>query len=252
MATWQCNGLKIIPFLITLLTLSGCQVGSQTQSQAIPNANAIPKCPAKPSGSLETKNIKSVPLDTEIVKESSQVSDKTFTGYTFTAKAGQKLSYHTPDNLCLWVFSPNLEILKGRDLPQTGKYTIQLAAPSGSQTFTLEMTVGTLESPEQFIREHYTDLNNRQYEKTWSGLSDNFKNQQISGGYSEYREWWSSVRRINIGRISVIKKSGQQAIFDTELQYIMNNGQGINDTKKYITVLYDPKKDSWQIDNKTE
>ncbi len=252
MISWKHSFFQILSFSIALLTISGCQAGSQNQSQTTSTASVIPKCPTKPLGVLETKNIKSVPLETEIVKESGQVSDKTFTGYTFSAKAGQKLSYHTPDNLCLWVFSPNLEILNGRDLPQTGKYTIQLAAPSGSQTFSLEMTVGTLDSPEQVIREHYTDLNNRQYEKTWKRLSAEFKTQQVPNGYSEYLEWWNSVRRIDLARVTQLKSSGQQAIIDADMQYIMKNGQIIKDSKRYIYLVYEPKSDSWQIDNKTE
>ena len=62
----------------------------------------------------------------------------------FEAKAGQKLSYRTADDICIWLYAPNTQLLKSGDLPITGKYTLQLSALKGSTTFNVEISLGTL------------------------------------------------------------------------------------------------------------
>ncbi len=222
----------------TLLTISGCQV--------TPGFN----CPEKPIGHLDQNNIKNVPLDTQIVKESGTVSEQQSLGYVFEAKSGQKLSYDNKSNICVWVFTPDLEPLKSKELTKSGKYTIQISATKGSQPFNLDMTLGTLESPEELVKQHYTALSNRQYDTTWNRLSPRFQT-EVVGDYSKYVDWWNRVSKIQIGSVSLVKGSGQQAVVDTQLQYVMNSGKVVNDEKRYVYLVWDAKSDRWQIDKKS-
>ncbi|WP_254777808.1 ARC6/PARC6 family protein [Cylindrospermopsis raciborskii] len=66
-------------------------------------------------------------------------------GYTFTGTAGEKLSYSTDADVCLWVFTPDNQIVKGGDLSKDGKYVIQVAAPEGVKTFNLHLSLGSLQ-----------------------------------------------------------------------------------------------------------
>jgi hypothetical protein len=63
------------------------------------------------------------------------------TGFTFDAQSGQKLSYATAENVCVWVFTPDNKLLNTQTIPQSGKYTIQVSAPKGSTTFNLTLSL---------------------------------------------------------------------------------------------------------------
>jgi hypothetical protein len=75
----------------------------------------------------------------ETVKKSGQLTAGKYLGYTFEGKQGQILNYSTPNNICLWIFQPDMQLLDGVELPIDGKYTVQITIPEGSSTFELEM-----------------------------------------------------------------------------------------------------------------
>lgn len=128
---------------LTLLIIGGCQALSQTSQQL----TQIPiSCAEKPKVILSKENVTEISLEDQIVNKSSQASADKTVGYTFTAQAGQKLSYHTKDDVCIWIYTPDNQLLNSGELPQSGKYTLQISAPKGSTTFNLEMSLGTLEA----------------------------------------------------------------------------------------------------------
>lgn len=71
--------------------------------------------------------------------------------YAFEAQAGQRLEYETKDDICIWVYTPDNQLIDPKDIPATGKYIIQLAVPQGSKTFELvvrlETTAGAKAKP---------------------------------------------------------------------------------------------------------
>jgi ARC6-like, IMS domain len=103
-------------------------------------------CPEQPQGSLEGKSVKSINLGNGSVSETGQINPGKQKGFSFDAKKGQKLSYRTKDDICVWVYSPDNTPLSGDELKLDGKYTIQIAALKGSTSFTLEMGTGSLTS----------------------------------------------------------------------------------------------------------
>ncbi|MEZ2232557.1 MAG: hypothetical protein ACBR23_00690 [Microcoleus sp.] len=96
-------------------------------------------CLDKPEQSLEIQNVKSVVLGEQMLRESVIANQSKSMGYTFEAKANQKLTYTTNQNVCIWVFTPDNQLLNTGVLPTTGKYTIQISAPQGSTTVDLSM-----------------------------------------------------------------------------------------------------------------
>jgi hypothetical protein len=121
-------------FLITY----GCAAGSKV-SQIMPQIST--GCPEKPTAVLNTKNVKDISLNKQIVKESAQASVNKSIGYTFAASAGQEFYYKTAEDICIWLYTPDNQILKGVTIPTTGKYTLQVSAPKGSTSFSLEMSL---------------------------------------------------------------------------------------------------------------
>lgn len=141
--------LKNLVVYSTCLSVIGCQtIENPLANVSSVSSNAISSsgCGEKPMVSLSAKDVEEVVLNESTVTKSGQVSANKNVGYTFTAKTGQKLSYNTDADVCLWVFTPDNAIFKGGELPRNGKYIIQVAAPQGVKTFDLTMGLGVLET----------------------------------------------------------------------------------------------------------
>jgi Tfp pilus assembly protein PilN len=94
------------------------------------------KCPDQPIQSLQTSNVKSITLPAKL---SDTASQEIQLGYTFEAKTGQKINLRNIDNLCVWIYSPDNQLLSGADLPKTGKYTVQIASKKDSQKIDIDI-----------------------------------------------------------------------------------------------------------------
>ncbi|MDK2459513.1 ARC6/PARC6 family protein [Aphanizomenon sp. PH219] len=138
--------LKKLIVYSTCLSLIGCQTIENPLTNVSSNAISSSGCAEKPMVSLSEKDVETVALNESTITKSGQVSASTNIGYTFTATTGQKLSYSTDADVCLWLFTPDNEILKGGELSKNGKYIIQVAAPQGAKTFDLKMSLGVLET----------------------------------------------------------------------------------------------------------
>ncbi|WP_066381228.1 ARC6/PARC6 family protein [Anabaena sp. CA = ATCC 33047] len=129
--------MKKLIIYSTLLTLLGCQ-NLEKSSSPVAEANG---CPEKPSISLRENEVEEVSLNEQIVTKSGQAKANKAIGYQFQAESGQKLSYATDADVCIWVFAPDNEILTSRNLEKTGKYIIQVSAPQGTKSFDLQMSL---------------------------------------------------------------------------------------------------------------
>ena len=138
--------LKKLIVYSTCLSIIGCQTIENPLTNVSSNAISSSGCAEKPIVSLSGKDVETVALNESTITKSGQVSASKNIGYTFTATTGQKLSYSTDADVCLWVFTPDNEILKGGELSKNGKYIIQVAAPQGAKTFDLKMSLGLLET----------------------------------------------------------------------------------------------------------
>ncbi|MBD2267935.1 ARC6/PARC6 family protein [Anabaena sp. FACHB-1391] len=141
--------MKNLVVYSTCLSVIGCQtIKNPLANVSSVSSNAISSsgCGEKPMVSLSGKDVEEVVLNESTVTKSGQVSANKNVGYTFTATTGQKLSYNTDADVCLWVFTPDNAIFKGGELPKNGKYIIQVAAPQGVKTFDLTMGLGVLET----------------------------------------------------------------------------------------------------------
>ncbi len=275
--------IKIALFYLALLTINACTGISPSASNV---SNTSDKCPEKQDASLSSNNIKvkNVSLDEHVVKASGMLISGNHLAYVFEGKAGQILKYQAKKNICVWVYAPDTQLLSSNVLPVTGKYSIQLASRQGAKTFELEMgldnpkqassspsptsTPATTISPlqpvakpvsepienrpaaDEFVKEYYLSLKNRNYQETWNKLSPEFQ-RASSTGYSEYLQWWSSVTDIKIGEIKLINQSNDVAIVNTELYYMLNNGKLLEDSKKHIYLIWSHEKNSWLFERKS-
>ena len=131
--------LKILSFIVGITTLYGCQSGQSNPQNSSASSNT---CPNQPTGTLDTKDVKPISINTQSFKASDTIGFGQNLGYSFDGKAGDKLSWKTSENICIWVFAPSTKLLKGNELTENGKHTIQVSVPTGRTTFTLEMGLG--------------------------------------------------------------------------------------------------------------
>ncbi|MBD2456683.1 hypothetical protein H6G80_21710 [Nostoc sp. FACHB-87] len=266
----KINLIFIQIFGILALIVGACSVNSQTSTQVVSSQKkSFSDCPDKPVTSLNSNDVKPIQIGSQTITQTGQVKADKYLGYTFSAKSGQKLTYQTNDDICIWIYAPDNQIITNKNLNQTGTYIIQLSAPQGVRNFELKLSLDisqpsvapssasvqtnisttAIPNPESFIRDHYILLNNREYSKTWNHLSSNFKNQ--SRNYSEYQQWWNSVREIKIGDIRKIQQSSDTAIVDAELWYVKNDGKSYQDSKNRIYLLWNNVSNNWLLDRKS-
>jgi hypothetical protein len=79
-------------------------------------------------------------------------------------------------------------------------------------------------NPDQFIRDYYTAINNRQYDQTWSMLSDNFKRTKNPTGIGDYIKFWDSIARIEIESVVVQDQAADAAVILTAVTYTKRDG----------------------------
>ena len=131
----------LLPIAIT--TLAGCvplAIFTPHPTSQLPMSS---NCPSKSMQVLERKNVKQISLDSQVVTESQQVSAEQQVGYSFDGKTGQKFDFHTAAAVCVQVYTPSNQSLQNGELPEDGKYTVQVSVPQGSKSFTLEMKLGS-------------------------------------------------------------------------------------------------------------
>jgi serine/threonine-protein kinase len=113
-------------------------------------------------------------------------------------------------------------------------------------------------APEQAVREYYSLINNSQYDLTWALLSNHFKDQFLccladgSYDYPEYLAWWTSVREVQLGTITLLELSGDRATILVNLRYSLHDGRTISDTRPRIYLIWDPASRAWLLHDKTE
>lgn len=88
---------KLIIFSL-LLIIGGCQALPKNLQQT-QTLQASTGCPEKPNNALTKPE--EIQLESQSLVKSGQASADKSVGYTFTAQAGQKLSYRTKDDICV-------------------------------------------------------------------------------------------------------------------------------------------------------
>jgi len=108
-------------------------------------------CQEKPTRPLE--EVKKLFFDAIPLTESGKINVGEQIGYTFYSSSDSTLTYSTNEQICIWVYAPDLELINPENIQSTGeqqisltkdgKYTIQVSGRQNSQEFTLEMSLDT-------------------------------------------------------------------------------------------------------------
>ena len=105
-------------------------------------------------------------------------------------------------------------------------------------------------SPKAFIQQYYDLINRRQYARTFSMLSDGFKQRnhccKPDGSFDDgpYKEWWNTIKKVEILQMNVEKWEQDQAIVEIKLRYNRMDGKVI-DSWTTFNLIGDPDGKSW-------
>jgi hypothetical protein len=105
-------------------------------------------------------------------------------------------------------------------------------------------------SVEQFIHAYFQEINSRNYENTWSLLSDAFKasrNSPQNGGYQGYVDFWNTVDRVEILEIKILEQSSQSAEVFVVANYHYKNGASTTGEQDFY-FIYDFTRNTWLFD----
>ena len=139
--------MKLYIFFLSFILISGCSNFFQKSEQPTHS-----ECIVKPQLSLQNQPIEAINITENPINISRTIQRNQTLVYSFEAQAGQKLSYQVNEDICLWIYSPDHQLIKNNILPQTGKYIIQISTLKGFQPFELQMSLGTSNlSPFAFI-----------------------------------------------------------------------------------------------------
>ena len=277
--------MKPLVLVIILLTTFGCQwvpkppSNPRTSNSGLSGQSSSPteECADKPEVVLKPQNVKSITLSESPVNESGIARKDKALGYTFEAKPGQEFHYSSEDNICIWIYTPNQQLLTSTKLPSEGIYTLQISTPTGLSTFEIEMSLKTVTkkptitstsplspslnssqqnntsnlyqpSPEKTIEDYYSAINQQQYQTAWNELSYQLQNDSKlhPNGYASYTDWWTTVAFVEIHQISLVDINSQEAIVDTRLTYIMQTGRRSSQSLQ-LFLLWNSTNNKWEI-----
>jgi serine/threonine-protein kinase len=135
--------------------------------------------------------------------------------------------------------------------PSTAVTTATAVLPTGTlfvPTNTIEPTQS--DSLGQFIRTYYQAINSRNYETTWSLLSDAFRASAHSpqnGGYQGYVDFWNTVDRVEVLEIKILEQSSQSAEVFVVANYHYKNGVTTTSEGNH-SFIYDFRRNTWLFD----
>ncbi len=125
--------------LFLLWTVTACS--PDTGEVSLPDKPSSQKCSQQDQGLLSSVDVEPISLSAKTVSISGIINSNNSKGYSFEGKSGYELKYSTEDDICLWIYTPENELLETTVLPKTGKYVVQVSVPQGSKSFDIDMSL---------------------------------------------------------------------------------------------------------------
>jgi hypothetical protein len=136
----------------------------------------------------------------------------------------------------------------------TGTPASATASPTpvpASRTPLPSATSAPVQTPDQFIRAYYANINLANYPLTWSLLTDRFKsvmNGAGLGGYTGYVKFWNTVHEVRVQNVAVVSSSPGSATVRVTAVYHYNSGVLSTDSSLFV-LAYDPARQTWLFDS---
>ncbi|MBV6621796.1 MAG: serine/threonine protein kinase [Rivularia sp. (in: Bacteria)] len=106
-------------------------------------------------------------------------------------------------------------------------------------------------SPSQAVRDYYQTINNRNYTVSWNQLTPKFQREKSNNSYSEYRNWWNKVQRVEVEQAKTLSNTSNRAIVETQMKYYLKSGRVVADAQRFKLVWNSTQK-NWKFDDSTK
>ena len=127
-----------------------------------------------------------------------------------------------------------------------------LATPvPASRTPAPSATSQPAQTPDQFIRYYYANINVANYPLTWSLLSDRFKSVMNGvglGGYQGYVKFWNTVHEVRVQNVTVVSSCSGCVVVRVTALYHYKSGMLSTDSSLFV-LIYDPVRRTWLFDS---
>ena len=100
--------------------------------------------------------------------------------------------------------------------------------------------------PADFIRFYFDNINNRNYELTWSLLSDAYKARTNPDGINTYINFWNGYSRVDITKVDYTRPSSTSALTTSEATFYKNNYSSNSKLSYYL--IWDSSRNTWLFD----
>lgn len=110
--------------------------------------------------------------------------------------------------------------------------------------------------PERVVMDYFTAINNRQYDVSWSFLSENYRynwtcctpDGRLDRGF--YNAWWDRVLSVNIGPVYIISRGVDTVVVYADVSYQLISGETVPEFMPYFELVYDRAAATWLINGK--
>lgn len=99
-------------------------------------------------------------------------------------------------------------------------------------------------SPEQFIRDYYNLINERQFERAWQNLSPTFQRDR-AGGYQTFTGFWRTIDKVDVRGARIVEVKEDSAIIDIDLTY--QKSAAITPETLRMGLLWQESSGQWMI-----
>jgi len=103
--------------------------------------------------------------------------------------------------------------------------------------------------PADFIYLYFENINKRNYNLTWSFLSNQYKTKQNPGGLGDYTKFWDGYNKVDVTSVDVIEHTNTSAIVRLKAVFYTRKGNKASNINTIYYLTWDNPKGIWLFDN---
>jgi hypothetical protein len=102
--------------------------------------------------------------------------------------------------------------------------------------------------PEEFLRQYFQLIDQRDYSQTWAMLSEHYRQVHNASGYQPYVDFWNTVASLSMVNAQTVSQDQQSVKLQVQVSFIFTNGKSSTQTITF-SLVSDAATGSWLIDD---